>query len=555
MQPGKNLPLALLAGALLVAGWSSRSALAATPLTAKDLTAVDIGGPGAAGSTVDDNGKIVQKGSGADIWGTEDQFQFAYQKLSGNGSIQADVVAQDRGGGSATGAKSGVMIRATTDPESAFVNLSLQSGEARAVLWEYRPRKGENATGGHSDPTGYLSPRSFPTTLRLERRGDYIYGWGTKDGGKTFQQIGYPVTVDGLGAEALFGLATDAGGDGEINTSTFANVSISADLLPDPINIQLMPRDKSVVVTWDSTAGDDVTFNIYARLAPAPTAGPAIGNDWGKVNDQPVKGRSYVVDGLTNGTAYDIAVAAVVGGNEGARQTAGEDHTGKIGPVTPNPTLAIGGIEGWAVENIGTRDPGRASVDANGVITMEAGGRDAWDQSDGISYLAIPIDGDFTATARIVSGPTEGAGTDGWTNGALMARETLNPSSRFASAQISTDQQLQFRRRLVAGRTPENVTLPTDVTGPGSQPRPIWFQLSRKGDTFTALYSLDNTADASQVKWLPMKNEDGSDVGPENVTIVGFSKSAWIGIDLNGRGEGTGTYSKMVVDNVSVKKG
>src|SRR5215212_3072322 len=100
MQRRKNLRSALLAGALVVAGWSARPALAATPLTAKDLTALDIGGPGAAGSTVDDNGKIVQKGSGADIWGTEDQFQFAYQKLSGNGSIQADVVAQDPGGGS-----------------------------------------------------------------------------------------------------------------------------------------------------------------------------------------------------------------------------------------------------------------------------------------------------------------------------------------------------------------------------------------------------------------------------------------------------------------------
>jgi len=557
MQRGRNLPLAVLAGTLIVVGWSARPTVAATPLTAKDLTAADIGGPGAAGSTVDDNGKIVQKGSGGDIWGTNDQFQFAYQKVSGNGSIEAELLAQDQGGGSDCCTKSGVMIRANTDDDSAHVNLAQNTGEDRGVLWEYRPRKGGDSTGGHT----LYAPRKFPITLRLERRGDYIYGWTSQDAGKTYQRAGYPITLDGLGADALLGLATTAHQDGEISTSTFDKVSISADLLPDPINVQLLPRDKSVVVTWDSAAADDVTFNVYARLAPAPTAGPTIGADWVKVNTDPVKGRSYTVDGLTNGTAYDIAVAAVVGGNEGAKQRPDErhDNAAHVGPVTPNPTLTIGGIDGWAVMNIGTQDPGRASVDANGKITMEAGGADAWDQSDGLSYLAIPVDGDFTAVARIVSGPTEGAGTDGWTNGALMARETLEPSSRFMSLQIATDQPMQFKRRLVAGRTPENVTIQdTDSgVGSGSQPRPIWFRLTRKGDTFTAEYSKDNTDDATKVKWVPMENKnDGTgDMGPNTTTLAGFSKSAWIGIDLNGRGEGSGTYSKMEIDHVTVTKG
>lgn len=550
MQRGRFVFLAALAGTLAIAGWSGRAAWAAAPLTAKDLTAIDIGGPGAKGSTVDDGAKIVQKGSGGDIWGQNDQFQFAYKKVSGDGSITAELLAQDKGGGSDCCVKSGVMIRATTDDDSAHVNLAQNTGEDRGVLWEYRPRKGENSQGGHT----LYAKRVFPITERLERRGDYIYGWTSVDGGKTYQRAGYPNTLDGLGAEALFGLATTAHQDGEISTSTFNKVSISNELLPDPVNVQLDPRDKSVIVTWDSAGDSSVTFNIYARVAPPKAAGPPTDEKWVKLTDKPVGGRSFVVDGLTNGTAYDFAVAAVVGGVEGAQQRVEESHrvvpdtqNGIRGPATPMTPLKIGGIDNWVVHNVGTRDPGRASADATGKITMEAGGSDAWDQSDGISYLAVPIDGDFTAVARIVSGPTEGAGSDGWTNGGLMARETLNPSSRFAMCQIANNNPLQFKKRFVAGRTPENVDNALD----DNQTRPVWLRLTRRGPKFTAEFSLDKGTDASKVAWKAM---DGGNAGSEIATIPGFSKNAWVGIQLNGRGEEAGTYSKMEIDNVSIKK-
>lgn len=39
----------------------------------------------------DADGNIVMSAAGADIWGTADQFRFAYQRLSGDGSITARV--------------------------------------------------------------------------------------------------------------------------------------------------------------------------------------------------------------------------------------------------------------------------------------------------------------------------------------------------------------------------------------------------------------------------------------------------------------------------------
>ena len=53
---------------------------------------------------------IKMTAAGADIWGTADQFHFAYKQLSGNGSITAKVVSVSN---TDAWAKAGVMIRET----------------------------------------------------------------------------------------------------------------------------------------------------------------------------------------------------------------------------------------------------------------------------------------------------------------------------------------------------------------------------------------------------------------------------------------------------------
>jgi hypothetical protein len=548
MQRGRYIHLAMMAGAFVVLGWSGRPALA-------DLTPTDIGGPGAAGSTTapDAKGQIVQKGSGANIGGTSDQFQYAYQKLSGDGSISAELLSQSGGGDSA---RSGVMIRASTDKDSPYALLAMSSNPEEGVRLEHRPRKGENPQDNVRD---LEAPQKFPTTLRLERRGDYIYAWGSQDGGRTYQRIAYSVTLESLGGEALYGLATTSHKDGDLTTSTFDQVTVSNDLLPDPVNVVLTPGDKSVTVTWDSAAATGVTFNVFARVADKATPTPPIGKDWVRVNTDPIKTHSFLLDGLDNSTQYEFAVTAVVKGVEGARQRPEPRHTGLFGPVTPMAPLKIGGIDGWVLYNIGTEDPGRVSVDNNGKITIEAGGTDTWENSDGMSFLtpSMPIEGDFVATARIVSGPTAGAATNGWTDGALEVKETLQPSSRLASVQVANMQPIQLRTRYIAGRTPENTTIndfPDLSTS--AQMRPLWFRLTRKGDAFHADFSLDATDDVTKVNWLPLGNDGGpgSPDGPSTVTIPGFAKSAYVGIRLQGNGEG-GPYSHMEVDHVAITKG
>ena len=68
----------------------------------------DIGPPPLAGSATFRLGTYTVTGSGNDIWGQEDQFNFVYQPITGDVDVSARVASLQ---GSSTWAKAGVMIR------------------------------------------------------------------------------------------------------------------------------------------------------------------------------------------------------------------------------------------------------------------------------------------------------------------------------------------------------------------------------------------------------------------------------------------------------------
>src|SRR5207245_2893146 len=77
----------------------------------------DVGTVGLVGSAAFANGTFTVNGAGSQVWGTADSFHFAYQVLSGDGTIVARVVSI-----SPTSATPGVMIRDSLNPNamSAF---------------------------------------------------------------------------------------------------------------------------------------------------------------------------------------------------------------------------------------------------------------------------------------------------------------------------------------------------------------------------------------------------------------------------------------------------
>ena len=100
--------LVWLAVALLAFGALGSSALAQT--LPSPWVDADIGSPGVAGSASYSSGTFTVNGGGADIWGTNDAFQFVYTYLptSTNCDIRARVVSVQNTSGNA---KAAVMIR------------------------------------------------------------------------------------------------------------------------------------------------------------------------------------------------------------------------------------------------------------------------------------------------------------------------------------------------------------------------------------------------------------------------------------------------------------
>jgi regulation of enolase protein 1 (concanavalin A-like superfamily) len=204
--------------------WTTANAFAINPLLRSALNVTvrnsfsdaDVGEPGAPGAASYDatSGQWTVRGGGSDIWNSADQFNFASQNLSGDGSVVARVIAvQDTD----PWAKAGVMIRDGSGPAAAFADVVVTPGNGVAFHW--RTSAGASATGD-APVTGL----SAPVWVKLTRSGDTFTASYSADGA-TWTQIGGPQTI-ALSGAARAGLAVTAHNTGLLNTATFSNVSV-----------------------------------------------------------------------------------------------------------------------------------------------------------------------------------------------------------------------------------------------------------------------------------------------------------------------------------------
>jgi hypothetical protein len=109
--------------------------------------------------------------TGADIWGTQDAFNYFYEALSGDGQMQVRMTHLDN---TDTFAKAGIMIRASTDPASAHVLLDVRPDGNLEFLQRA-------STGGETTFLG-TAPVTFPVTLWLWRVGSSFNAAYAQDG-------------------------------------------------------------------------------------------------------------------------------------------------------------------------------------------------------------------------------------------------------------------------------------------------------------------------------------------------------------------------------------
>jgi hypothetical protein len=123
----------------------------------------------------EESGHIAMSGEGADIWGSNDEFRYAYMTLSGNGSMTVRLDSLEE---LETNTKAGVMIRETLDADSVMTIATMHSNGASAL--QYRAEAGgsvEQITSGEGD-----NATVFPVWLKITREGSIISAERSTDG-------------------------------------------------------------------------------------------------------------------------------------------------------------------------------------------------------------------------------------------------------------------------------------------------------------------------------------------------------------------------------------
>jgi hypothetical protein len=176
------------------------------------LTDLDIGNPLMKGSLVSSGGADTVSGSGSDIWGVLDQFNYAYQTASGDLTITARVVSETN---TDAWAKAGVMVRASTADNAAFAGVFATPGNGVAMIVR-------TATGVAALDLG-KKPATAPVWVRLHRSANTFTGYLSTDG-VSWTLI---ATRDiGMTGGVTAGLAVTSKHESILNTSVFDQVSI-----------------------------------------------------------------------------------------------------------------------------------------------------------------------------------------------------------------------------------------------------------------------------------------------------------------------------------------
>ncbi len=188
------------------------------PISATGWLNQDIGDAGIAGSASETGGTWSVKGSGEDVWGSDDAFHYVYQSLSGDGEISARVVSM--ADGNPYWQKAGVMIRETLGPSSKNV---------AALLTGTNGVKLQRRDGSSSVING--SSSQAPHWLKLVRSGDTFTGYESTDGSAWTLIGSYTVSMS---ADVYLGMAVTAKDNTKLATAVFDNVVTSLSPTPTP---------------------------------------------------------------------------------------------------------------------------------------------------------------------------------------------------------------------------------------------------------------------------------------------------------------------------------
>ena len=152
-------------------------------------------------------------GSGDNMWFGEDDFHFAWKKVSGDVAISADVVFAGEKGNNHR--KAVLMIRQSLDGNSAAVDIA-RHGDGLTSL-QFRAAAGDNTHEVQSNIAA-------PARVRLEKRGDFFYAFVTGKDGK-LEPAGASTKL-ALTGPFYVGIGVSSHDKDATETAVFSNVKV-----------------------------------------------------------------------------------------------------------------------------------------------------------------------------------------------------------------------------------------------------------------------------------------------------------------------------------------
>jgi len=138
-----------------------------------------------------------------------------------------------------------------------------------------------------------------------------------------------------------------------------------------------------------------------------------------------------------------------------------------------------------------------------GDITMSAAGNDIFNTADEFRFAYKELSGDGVIVARVES-ILDVPGNSGWSKAGVMMRQTLDASSAFVMACVSSANGIRFYSRPTTGAS----TNTDSSVAPAAQQAaaaPAWVKLERVGNEFNGYYALDEAGtDWIAMTWNPL---------------------------------------------------
>jgi hypothetical protein len=174
----------------------------------------DIGAVAAAGSASYADGVFTVNGSGADIWGTADEFHFVYQHFTADVDLITRVESVQNVN---IWTKAGLMLRGSPDAGSHHASIFITPG--KGVSFQRRP----TANGTSITTTQPLV--TAPVWLRLASRGGFrVLAYYKKNATDSWIKLGEQTFA---GTVTYTGLAVTSHLDGTTASASFSNVSVT----------------------------------------------------------------------------------------------------------------------------------------------------------------------------------------------------------------------------------------------------------------------------------------------------------------------------------------